>query len=155
VESSASKPSGATVTTNTAQSFEWIQHGDASARKRARAHVTRGFRREKAALAKANATRRDSDDSSEGGSPRKDSTDSNAASVGAVEIIPIPTTGYQPGERADSWSSEEASPPVLDLSPTLGSGRGDPFACMPIDLGPGTHALLDHCTCVGSNCGGR
>ncbi|KAH8593599.1 hypothetical protein B0O99DRAFT_688435 [Bisporella sp. PMI_857] len=28
--------------------FEWITHGDASACKRTRAHVTRGFRREKA-----------------------------------------------------------------------------------------------------------
>jgi hypothetical protein len=34
----------------------------------------------------------------------------------------------------------------LALRPTLGSGRGDPFACIPINHGPETHALLDHCT---------
>jgi hypothetical protein len=30
------------------QNFEWIQYGDVSARRRARAHITRGFRRQKA-----------------------------------------------------------------------------------------------------------
>lgn len=130
------------------QNFEWIQHGDASARKRARAHVTRGFRREKAALAKANASangkRRDSDDSSEGGSPRKDS---NASSSSIDTIAEVTTVSHinKSWERSDSYSSEDGSPPILDLSPTLGTGRTDPFGCMPIDLGPSTHALLDHC----------
>lgn len=32
------------------------------------------------------------------------------------------------------------------LHPTLGSGRGDPFGSLPVDLGPGAHSLLDHCT---------
>lgn len=34
----------------------------------------------------------------------------------------------------------------LALQPTLGSGREDPFACLPVDPHPGTHVLLDHCT---------
>jgi hypothetical protein len=116
------------------QAFEWIQHGDASARKRARAHVTRGFRRQKAAEAKEKKRKDSSDESSEGGSPPED----------RIAKISTDTRITEPWDRQDS-SSEDGSPRILDLGPTLGSGRVDPFASMPIELGPGTHALLDHC----------
>lgn len=116
------------------QAFEWIQHGDASARKRARAHVTRGFRRQKAAEAKEKKRKDSSDDSSEGGSPPEDRIAKIFTDTHITESLDRPGT-----------SSEEGSPPILELGPTLGSGRADPFGSMPIELGPGTHALLDHC----------
>lgn len=50
-----------------------------------------------------------------------------------------------PRSFTEAAYSEEGHNPILELSRTISSGFKDPFACMPINLGPGTHALLDHC----------
>jgi hypothetical protein len=134
---------------NVAQSFEWIPHGDASARKRARAHVTRGFRREKAVQAKREKeeqARRDSSSQSSSGPPQEDVWEAPSSSR-TTPITPPNATLFQPYETVGDAGGE----PVVDLDQglllqrTLGTGQTDPFSILPMQLGPGTHALLDHC----------
>lgn len=55
---------------------------------------------------------------------------------------------FQPYEDTSDSSGGgpvEAADPVLVLQQSLGSGRTDPFSTLPVELGSGTHALLDHC----------
>ena len=120
------------------QTFEWIQHGDASARRRARAHVTRGFRRHIVAegqkpAEKEKGNRKEHESSKKDIKPNKGLDSDLDSSI--LEISSI-----QPYEIADRSYRE------LSLHPTLGSGHTDPFACLPIGSAPGVHALLDHCT---------
>lgn len=129
--------------------FEWIQHGDATARKRARAHVTRGFRREKAANVKSKPKKSESEETSEGDSPRKNMNSfslnlSTNTTYGEL-LLDQPIDNEKPRNYSEAAFSDEGRPPILELSRTIGAGLADPFACMPIQLGPGTHALLDHC----------
>ena len=139
---------------NVGQSFEWIPHGDANARKRARAHVTRGFRREKAAQAKKEREereRRDSSSQSSSSPPQDDIWEGPSSSQTTTQtttpppLTPPDTTLFQPYEKAAE------SVPVVDLhhglalQRNLGSGRTDPFSTLPVELGPASHALLDHC----------
>lgn len=139
------RPAGTAVVTKTppppaAQAFEWIQHGDATARRRARAHITRGFRRQKAAEAKKNLEKEKQSESQE---KRGEGADKITHAVGGLDAAL---------DDNDSWSTEPGSArhnsQELALHPTLGSGRQDPFRSLPVDLGPGAHALLDHCTCA-------
>lgn len=125
-----------------AQAFEWIQHGDASARRRARAHITRGFRRQKAAEAKKNLEKGKQSESQE-----------EKRGGGASKITPAVDELDAAFEDNEPWSAEpyegaRHSSQELALHPTLGSGRRDPFTSLPVDLGPGAHALLDHCKCA-------
>jgi hypothetical protein len=116
-----------------AQAFEWIPHGDASARRRARAHISRGFRRQKAAQAlKDSETVKEKENTNARSNVRRDST---------LESTVVNVSTVQPCDETQGWVSQE-----LALQPTLGSGRGDPFACIRITLGPEKQALLDHCT---------
>lgn len=132
---------------NVGQSFEWIPHGDANARKRARAHVTRGFRREKAAQAKKEREERGRQDSSSqsSSSPPQDDIRESPSSSQTTPLTPPDRTLFQPYEKTAE------SVPVVDLHQglaqqrSLGSGRTDPFSTLPVELGPATHALLDHC----------
>lgn len=111
-----------------AQSFEWIPHGDATARKRARAHVTRGFRREKAEKAKGLKT------------PITERTTVQRQASWRTNVRqPIHAGTAELAVEAPREDIEENKPSVL------GSWRSDPFGSMPIELAPGTHALLDHC----------
>lgn len=126
-----------------AQSFEWIQHGDASARKRARAHITRGFRRQKAADAKENKEKekaRGKGSGSGSGNERSQGTQPNNPLDTESESNVLDRSSIQPYEAVGHLGQE------LALHPTLGSGRGDPFSSLPVDLRPGANALLDHCT---------
>jgi hypothetical protein len=131
---------------NVGQSFEWIPHGDASARKRARAHVTRGFRREKAAQAKKEKEereRRDSSSQSSSSPPQEDLWEAPTSSQ-TTPLTPPDATLFQP------YETTAGNIPVdlhqgLALQRNLGSGRTDPFSTLPLELGPATHALLDHC----------
>lgn len=126
-----------------AQAFEWIQHGDASARRRARAHITRGFRRQKAAEAKkASEKEKEKGKTKEKGKERESSHGAGTHDGLDAELESIVSEGsvIQPYEAA-GYASQDVM-----LHPTLGSGRGDPFGTLPVDLGPGAHSLLDHCT---------
>ena len=133
---------------NVGQSFEWIPHGDVNARKRARAHVTRGFRREKAAQAKKEREereRRDSSSQSSSSPPQDDTWEDGPSSSQTTPLATPDTTLFQPQDNTVE------SLPVVDLRQgfalqrNLGSGRTDPFSTLPVELGPATHALLDHC----------
>lgn len=122
-----------------AQGFEWIAHGDASARRRARAHVTRGFRRAKAAQAQSekaedNVVRKKAK-KPKGGSP-PDSSSSSSSSTSPAATTPL------------YIEEVSATPTVLTLVKSLGSGRTDPFSSLPVNMSPDTHALLDHCKSI-------
>jgi hypothetical protein len=131
-----------------AHSFEWIPHGDASARKRARAHVTRGFRREKAAQAKKEKEYRERRESSSSASPPQDDVSEDSSSSRVNSITPPDTTLFQPYVHTVEDTGGEPVETLdqgLVLQRTLGSGRTDPFSTLPVQLGAETHALLDHC----------
>ncbi|CZR54674.1 uncharacterized protein PAC_04558 [Phialocephala subalpina] len=118
-----------------AQGFEWIAHGDASARRRARAHVTRGFRRAKAAQAQSekaedNVVRKKAK-KPKGGSP-PDSSSSSSSSTSPAATTPL------------YIEEVSATPTASTLVKSLGSGRTDPFSSLPVNMSPDTHALLDH-----------
>lgn len=121
-----------------AQAFEWIQHGDASARRRARAHITRGFRRQKAAEAKKASEKEEI--AKENGKPEetRPGTGPQDGLDAELESVILEGSTIQPYEAA-GYANQE-----VVLHPTLGSGRGDPFGSLPVDLGPGAHSLLDH-----------
>ena len=134
------------------QSFEWIPHGDASARKRARAHVTRGFRREKAAQAKKeqeDRARRDSSSQSSSSPPQDDVFEYPSSSRTTAICLPDRTLSQPYGTALEGADDDEGAPLAQDqelvLQRTLGTGRTDPFSTLPVQLGPDTHALLDHC----------
>ena len=112
------------------QNFEWVAHGDATARRRARAHVTRGFRRKKA----EEAPLARSQNQSKSSSPVSVEQDAVVDSV-LVTVEPL----VQPYKKSVSKVHDG-----LTLS-RLGSGRTDPFATLPLSLDASTHALLDHC----------
>ena len=135
---------------NWAQSFEWIQHGDAGARKRARAHVTRGFRREKAAAqAKKEQEEkvRRNGSSQSSSSPPQDDVLKVPGSSRTTPITPPHTTLFQPYEptmQGVGGEPVDALNQWLLLQRTPGTGRTDPFSTLSVQVAPGTHALLDH-----------
>lgn len=117
------------------------QHGDATARQRLRTHITRGFRRQKATEAqktsekakeKVKGTRKESSKGTQANDRLDAELERNVLEVSIIQ--PYEATGHAKQELA--------------LHPTLGSGRGDPFASLPVDLGSRTHKLLDHCTYI-------
>lgn len=117
------------------QGFEWIAHGDVSARRRARAHVTRGFRRAKAAQAQLE----------------------KGVEVVVQKKAKSSKCGSPPDSRSgSSTTSPVASPPIYieEVTSTtlvgtgMGSGRTDPFSSLPVTMSPDTHALLDHCKSI-------
>lgn len=117
-----------------AQGFEWIAHGDASARRRARAHVTRGFRRAKAAQvqsekAEDNVVRKKKKKPKGGSSPESESSSSSTSPTATTLLY---------SEEVD------ATPTALAMVKGLGTGRTDPFSTLPVNMSPDTHALLDH-----------
>ena len=112
-----------------AQDFEWIAHGDATARRRARAHVTRGFRRQKAAQAEQDKPK---------GKSKSQEIIERRKSEGARVVIASKDQPYDEAERSNASLS-------LALQPSLGQRSADAYPALPIDLSPATHALLDHC----------
>ncbi len=131
--------SGVKTAVPPAQGFEWIAHGDASARRRARAHVTRGFRRAKAAqaqLEKGEDVVPKKGKKTKGGSP-PESESGSSGSPGSSTTSPAATTPLYMEEVGGTTSALTVQ--------SLGSGRKDPFSSLPVNMGPDTHALLDHC----------
>ncbi|KUJ12894.1 uncharacterized protein LY89DRAFT_737794 [Mollisia scopiformis] len=130
-------PTGSTSNkTAPAQGFEWIAHGDASARRRARAHVTRGFRRAKAAqaqLEKGGDVVRKKGKKSKSISPPESESGSSTSSP--AESTPIYNEEVQVAPSAVV---------VQNLGAGLGSGRTDPFSSLPVNMSPDAYALLDH-----------
>ena len=124
------------------QNFEWIQYGDVSARRRARAHITRGFRRQKAAQSQKQKEKNEAE--KEGNSARH-----NAALV--QQRRPNVSRYAETSQPHDQGSSSASATHLVQrplLRRTLGSGRGDPFDAFPVSLSPQGHALLDHCKLV-------
>jgi hypothetical protein len=110
------------------QSFEWITHGDATARRRARAHVSREIRRHKAAQPQ----------------PQEDFNDNRKEKRYRSHI---------PNSKGDIEATASVASPAVEKYPVqrlmlhkaLGLGQTDPFASFPVRLTPDTNALLDHC----------
>lgn len=124
---------GASDTLPPTQAFEWICYGDTSGRRRARAHVSRGLQRQKAAQAQNTPAKEEE---------RNKSARSNCRQDSEIEHTLLKVSTTQPyDDNTGPYITEE-----LAFQLTLGSGRGDPFACTPVNLGPRTQALLDHCT---------
>lgn len=122
----------ATTTTTATQSFEWVVHGDETARRRVRAHITRNFRQRKAQ--KAQLTRVKS------GSVTP-STQSDEKHDEASDEVPELMPHLFSSDDTASESPEQG----LALLRTPVSGLTDPFKSMPVQLDADTHALLDHC----------
>ncbi|KAH6701988.1 hypothetical protein BKA61DRAFT_681258 [Leptodontidium sp. MPI-SDFR-AT-0119] len=116
------------------QGFEWIPHGDASARKRARAHVTRGFRRQKAAQAQLLSSGSDSGKTHKRGS-------SISSQESAITTVVKGIRASQPCEVSDVDASAKTLHQGMVLQKTLGP---DPFAAFPVRLSPDKQELLDH-----------
>ena len=110
------------------QSFEWITHGDATARRRARAHVSREIRRHKAAQPQP---QEDFNDNRK--EERYRSHIPNAkGDIEATASVALPAAAKYPIQR-------------LMLHKALGLGQTDPFASFPVRLTPDSQAFLDHC----------
>jgi hypothetical protein len=126
--------------------FEWVQHGDASARRRARAHVTRGLRRQKAdaaQLAKAKT------EASKSKIPSLEEERSGGDVVVTVSNPPRAASEAADEVLVAAQPYNEAGPKVtiLDfaLVRTIGLGKTDPFASLPLRLDATGHAVLEHC----------
>jgi hypothetical protein len=107
----------------TVQKFEWVPYRDASARKRARAHITRGFRREKALHAQAKKEKKHSDSEINRSLEQK----SNSPAKASLEMI---------FRESDTDLSIPFAP---------GSGVVDPFASLAITMNPEMQFLFDYC----------
>ncbi|KAK6585680.1 hypothetical protein PZA11_002407 [Diplocarpon coronariae] len=118
------------------QGFEWIPHGDSTARKRARAHVTRGFRRQKAAEALLS------------GGKQTSKTTKRASNIGSQEstttsLVDVATPHPREETKVDMISgqiSTRGSPIVLPRS----MSHTFPFAEFPVKLSPEKQRLLYH-----------
>ena len=130
-------------TTAELQSFEWIPvQGDPTARRRARAHISRGLRRRKALEvlhAQPQEGIRKNEGSTSSSSPGTKS-EKGQSSATSVESSP-------PHHEVDIRSAQTAIENLI-LKRTLGTGvrsRGDdPFQCFPVKLSRRDQAILDH-----------
>lgn len=130
-----------------AKPFEWVQYGDPAARKRARAHVTRGYRRQQAEAAQAAKLQAGYKSKSPSASPIPQSS-------------PISTRDTSPPEEANeetavvlhsqsqTWE-DNAGRRRLSFNPfiqrAIEGGNTDPFSALPIKLNMADHAVLTHC----------
>jgi hypothetical protein len=145
----------------TAPQFEWIHYGDANARRRARAHVTRTFRRQKATQSQK---QKEKEPEKSGGSHIAQQRRSVTPLVqkhhrNITRHVGITQSHNQGSSSSSSSNCSSPSAANLALVPkpqsgqpllrrTLGSGRGDPFDAFPVTLSPQDRALLDHCKLV-------
>jgi hypothetical protein len=145
----------------TAPQFEWIQYGDTNARRRARAHVTRSFRRQKATQSQKQKEKEpEKDGRSHIAQPRHNVTPVvQQRRRNVTQHVGITQSHNQGSSSSSSSSSSSPSAAKLALVPrpqsgqpllrrTLGSGRGDPFDAFPVTLSPQDRTLLDHCKLV-------
>lgn len=130
------------------QSFEWIPvQGDPTARRRARAHISRGFRRKKAQEeAQAKHVNKDNASTASSSSRRSRSEKDQSSATSAGDSPP----NYEADVRSAQTVIEN-----LILKRTLGTGGGsrgdDPFQCFPVKLSRRDQAILDHCELSPSN----
>ncbi|KAE9378982.1 hypothetical protein N431DRAFT_326830 [Stipitochalara longipes BDJ] len=122
------------------QSFEWIPvQGDPTARRRARAHISRGIRREKA-LREAQAQGENKEN--EGSSSSSPGTRSEKGQSSATSA-----EGSPPHQEIDVKSAQKVIENQI-LRRSLGIGGGscgdDPFQCFPVKLSLRDQAILDH-----------
>ena len=135
------------------ETFEWVQHGDASARKRARAHVTRGFRRQKAEaalLAKNKTTAINKSASSSPDTVEDDEVVEENNSPSTQKKFVKSKDGSKKGSPSSQNNGhiEHAKPTMQDfiLVKTIGPGlKVDPFNSLPVKLDANGHAILEHC----------
>ena len=135
---------GSQKTAAESQSFEWIPvQGDPTARRRARAHISRGIRRRKALetpQAKPQDGSRKNEGSTSSSSPGTRS-EKGQSSVTSAEDSP-------PHHEVDARSAQKVIENLI-LKRTLGTGGGsrgdDPFQCFPVKLSRQDQAILDHC----------
>jgi len=135
-------PKSEQTTPTEPQAFEWISHGDSTARRRARAHISRGFRRRKALEAQTQEERKDVGDSTSSSSPETQ-PDQEQTTAKAGQVVPAAKFG----DVVDDRSSAQKLFEELSLRRTLGMGgrSDDPFNCFPVKLSPHNQAILDHC----------
>jgi len=124
----------------TPQNFEWIPHDDAGARKRARAHVTRVFRRQKVTEAQLQKKKKGNNRGSANDTIKLQTSDQNVVSNSAKPAL---ETEHYEGVNDVTHANEMIVKPVLQR--TIGSVKRDPFASLPVQLSPDSRALLDHC----------
>jgi hypothetical protein len=124
------------------QAFEWIPHGDSTARRRARAHISRGFRRRKALEAQAQEESKDIGGSTSSSSPDTQ-PDQEETAANRTEVVPA--NRFQ--NVVDTRPSAQKLIEELFLRRTLGFGgrSDDPFQCFPLKLSSHDQAVLDHC----------
>jgi hypothetical protein len=128
-------------------SFEWVPHGDPGARRRARAHVTRNFRRQKALEAASHQSGEKFGHKSH--ISKEESLSEQGFAIFDRQWI---TSETHPDDETDIKSSAQTVIEELVLQRTLGTGgRADPFQCFPIKLSPNNQALLDHCKSTQGN----
>lgn len=124
------------------QPFEWIPvQGDPTARRRARAHISRGFRRRKAQEeAQAQQVSKEIAGSTSSSSPGSQSEKAQSPATSAE--------GSPPNNEVDVRPAQTVIEHLI-LKRTLGSGGGsrgdDPFQCFPVKLSRRDQAILDHC----------
>ena len=135
-----------------AKPFEWVQYGDPAARKRARAHVTRGYRRQQAEAAQQAKLQAGCKSKSPSASP-------------ITQSSPISTREDTPPEehtedtavvlhsQSQAWD-HDARQRQLPFNPfiqrAIQSGNTDPFNALPIRLNLADHAVLTHCMLLSS-----
>lgn len=132
------------------ETFEWVQHGDASARRRARAHVTRGFRRQKAEaaeLAKLKGT---------GVVAVRKPANPLPVKAKTEEVLEQKISTLVLRKNGEAKSGSPFSQDVVGAKPTMqdfilvkqiGPGKTDPFDSLPVKLDSNGHAILEHCEC--------
>lgn len=122
------------------QGFEWILHNDANARRRARAHVTRGFRRQKAAQAQVLSSGSRSESLR---TPKRDSSD-NLQGVACQPVIKNQAARAREAKDFDTYGSVTARSLHQELV-LRKTTNPDPFASFPVKLSQDKQELLDHC----------
>jgi hypothetical protein len=120
--------------------FEWVPHGDPSARRRARAHVTRGFRRQKALAQQSEAT-----DRSAKGNNRASERSPSPYSPESVQGEYFEVANSKPIDNEGEYIAVAANQDRAVLQTSLLGNWIDPFDALPVSLCPDTKALLEHC----------
>lgn len=141
---SKSKSPEPKVPASTHDAYEWVAHGDVSARKRARAHVTKGVRRQKAEAAQSVKTKSASAyDKSQSSSPEAIHTENVVDSLSSQleqqqivnTVIPVTEDVQDVGLTMQDFV----------LVKSVGMGKTDPFKSLPITLDANEHTILEHC----------
>jgi len=135
------------------ETFLWVAQGDASARRKARAHVTRGFRRQKAEAEAAKLAAKEKvaaeippTDSSHDPSKAEDivqnSKEYEDTASAQRDVVRV---NSEPLSSRFVKGAKRTTQDYFILANTLGAGKKDPFDSLPVKLDAGGHAILEHC----------